>query len=1031
MKLLFRGLLVSFLFLSAMVAHLTECRGQNAPPDSVLYFSFDEGSGNRVIDSSANKNNGAIYGAPQWSDKGKKGGCLEFNGKDNYVLVPESESLDSPGRTKQLTVEMWLYREDAGIAGFLVKKEGSFGFSIIGWDPSRLQFAVWDRKLGYTFAETGTGVLKANVWQHLAGVCDGKTIKIYVNGALVASKETPAVPRIDQNNNLTVGVGLDLDLKPVQGPLPGKLDELIISDKAKDEDYFKQIKAATTENFETTVSAIAKPPLTAPAKPITQKKTPSISRSEDGNTVTLENSYSLYRLSLKDGVRLEKLYSNYIGGDCLNKEGGGLFHVLADGRKLDSAKFKVEKVEIYPSGKRQELKLTLSSVEPKLEAVLTAVIEDSPETDWSLKITNRSEKNVKLQTTFPLLENIKIGENLKDNYYFWPMHTGWVGNKSYELGSAYGQRLWVPVMDVFNPSLGGGVYTYVKDTTGAIKGLLLRKTNETGQVGVDYNYIFYPNEKPQPFNYNTGLGMATVYLERELKPAEAFSPAPAAIGVHPGICLEPLKRYSEWAHKTWYKHEPVPVWFQNQFNIVAVHNKAGNAGFVNGFHPGDRFIASEQINPDGRDQHLQWSAWWKNPVADAAISGWGDYDYNPDWGGLEPLKAEIKKCQEKGSRVTFYACSRALGKSARILKEHGEDWAFMAKPGVPNDDWGAFNVCTQIHDWQDYLAETYRRIMKDTGVDGMYLDTSCEILLCVNPKHSHSQNLADDQVRLLKKIREAVKSVKPDGSFMMEFCGSDYFSQYVDGTWAQTFAHPFAKDFNNYDLDFFRFYFPEVKLAEWGETADTFPIDSRRCFFNGVGIARGDLVGNQTDYLAKTGQVLRENGNAIASLSPVPFVETKKDYLYANKFPTAEKTVYTVYNKNDSVLEGDLIAVEHKDGFHYVEFFYDEEISAKPEGQQAVLSFKILPLDVICIGRLPKILEVNETKGLFTVKMNGNFKRPQLYYFWDNDAPNLGTPVTLKDNAGEFKIDEKVKKGKLIIKLFDGEILVDEVIKKY
>jgi len=1027
------SLVVAFLLMVlGTVVFITGIFGETASDTTVLHYSFEEGIGNRVLDGSGNKNNGILYGVPQWSEKGVKGGCLEFDGNDNYVFVSSSESLDSPGRTGRLTVEAWLYREDAGTTGFIVKKEGSFGVQIIPWDTSRLQFAVWDRELGYVFVETKTGVLKEKVWQHIAGVCDGKSLKIYINGALIASKETPAVPRVASNHNLTVGVGLDLDLKPRQAPLLGRLDELIISNKAKDDEYFGKIRAATTEDFRSTVSAIVKPPLTVPSKPITKGKTPSISRSEDGSTVTMENSYGLYRLSLVNGVRLEKFVNNYIGEDCLNREGGRLFHLRVDGQKLDSGKFKVEKVETGPFGKGRQLKLFLSCAEPKLEVILTATIEDAPETELTLKIANRSTQNLKLQTTFPLLENIQLGEKLKDNYYFWPMHTGWTGNKSYDLGMVYGQRLWMPVMAVFNPALGGGIYTYAKDSSGTVKGLLLRKTTETGRVGIDYNHIFHPREKPQPFNYETGLGMATIYLEREMKPGEIFSPAPAAIGVNPGICLEPLRRYSEWAHKTWYRHEPAPAWFQNDFNFAVVHHRVGNAGFAKGFHPEDRFIANEQINPDGRDHHLEWSQWWRDPEYGYNNRGWIE-DKSGDLyhGGTQQLRDEIKKCQALGSRITFYTCTRALGKEAGIVREHGRDWGYMLTPGVLNEDWGAFNMCTHVHEYQDHMAQRIKHIIRDTAIDGIRLDTSTEVLFCINPNHSHSQNLADDQARLLKKVREAVKSVKPDASLMVEFCGSDYFSQYVDGSLAQTFAHPYAKDFSNYDLLFFRFYFPGVKLVEWGQTASTFPVDSKRTFFNGVGNTRGDLVGNQVDYLAKTGQVMRENGDAFATLAPVPFVETKKDHLYANKFPVADKIVYTLYNKNDFELKGELIAVEHQEGYRYVEFLYDEEIPFRVLGGRAVLDLRIAPLDVICVGRLPKVLEISETNNLFTVKVRGVFQKPQLFYFWDNDSPNLGTAVALENNAGRFKVDERIKKGKLIVKLFEGEILVDEAIKIY
>ena len=57
----------------------------------VAYWKFDEGSGNTAYDSAGN-NNGTIHGA-KWT-KGTVGGALSFDGKDNYVMIPDSDVFD-------------------------------------------------------------------------------------------------------------------------------------------------------------------------------------------------------------------------------------------------------------------------------------------------------------------------------------------------------------------------------------------------------------------------------------------------------------------------------------------------------------------------------------------------------------------------------------------------------------------------------------------------------------------------------------------------------------------------------------------------------------------------------------------------------------------------------------------------------------------------------------------------------------------------------------------------------------------------
>ena len=52
---------------------------------------FDEGEGTTATDSSGNGNDGTIHGAT-WVD-GKFGQALEFNGTDNWVEVPHSQTV--------------------------------------------------------------------------------------------------------------------------------------------------------------------------------------------------------------------------------------------------------------------------------------------------------------------------------------------------------------------------------------------------------------------------------------------------------------------------------------------------------------------------------------------------------------------------------------------------------------------------------------------------------------------------------------------------------------------------------------------------------------------------------------------------------------------------------------------------------------------------------------------------------------------------------------------------------------------------
>ena len=66
-------------------------------------YAFDKGSGSLAADASGNGNTGAIIGA-HWTSRGRFGGALHFDGDDDNVRIPASESLDLQ---RGMTLSAW------------------------------------------------------------------------------------------------------------------------------------------------------------------------------------------------------------------------------------------------------------------------------------------------------------------------------------------------------------------------------------------------------------------------------------------------------------------------------------------------------------------------------------------------------------------------------------------------------------------------------------------------------------------------------------------------------------------------------------------------------------------------------------------------------------------------------------------------------------------------------------------------------------------------------------------------------------
>jgi len=157
----------------------------SGPKDYIAYWKFDEGYGNIAHDYSGNGNNGTIYGAT-WVD-GVIGKALSFDGVDDYVEVPHSDSL----MPSAFTVAVWfkVYNWTSQFARVLEKGGytvgGGYGIEGNPNGDGKIQLVIWNGTASQTF-ETST-VLSFNTWYFFVGVFDGRNVKVYLNGNLERS----------------------------------------------------------------------------------------------------------------------------------------------------------------------------------------------------------------------------------------------------------------------------------------------------------------------------------------------------------------------------------------------------------------------------------------------------------------------------------------------------------------------------------------------------------------------------------------------------------------------------------------------------------------------------------------------------------------------------------------------------------------------------------------------------------------------------------------------------------------------------
>src|SRR5436309_3182530 len=90
--------------LLCLVAMRTTALGQSGT-GAIAHWAFDEGSGTTALDSSSNNNVGTIIGAAYVP--GHSNTALSFNGSNNYVFTPDTQSGGTTGSGLDMGARDW------------------------------------------------------------------------------------------------------------------------------------------------------------------------------------------------------------------------------------------------------------------------------------------------------------------------------------------------------------------------------------------------------------------------------------------------------------------------------------------------------------------------------------------------------------------------------------------------------------------------------------------------------------------------------------------------------------------------------------------------------------------------------------------------------------------------------------------------------------------------------------------------------------------------------------------------------------
>ena len=766
-------------------------------------------------------------------------------------------------------------------------------------------------------------------------------------------------------------------------------------------------------------------------------------------TVVLANATLRCEFDTSGGkLRLASLYNELAAAEMVRRHAASALFLIevADKRYAGSRDFECAKVARLRG--RRGFVATLTHDGIGLEADLAVWIDDALR--MALSVRNFAYEPVDFKVAFPHLSGLAISDTPADDYYFYPMGGGIMSDAPALIRKGYGDHQAIyQVMDIYSPTRGAGLLVRCTDDDGRYKVLALRK-HVPGKSEANADRPSCPTA--DEFKWTNclpqipGIGLAYEYLRRTRKPGEAFEPKPVAIEAHPGDWHEAMRRYADWAHRVW-KFRPTPSRLTPVINMVA-------AGW--GKSP---LYRDGKYRTDFVKRHtdcielMSWWEWsplghWRTPfdklkdvIGEAKHKRWqpyilpdpmtgqlmlnnqpGDYDgYNRRWGGLPALRQAIRTYREMGALVTLYTDPIRCDDNTKMGQKHGLRWGVVNAKGKYVTNYEVWNMCHDVAEYRQWVADTMGRVMRETGADGIRLDEyGHRGFACFNRMHAHTfaewgctewQRCIAETTKL---VREAMDEAKPGSVLTTEHPGYDYLLQFKEGCITYDLTGQ-ASPLRPLECNLQRFHFPECKPYELDHRGAD-PKHHKR-FWNAVA-----SFGRY--YPTNMYNILRENADALDSPDTTPLIPTLASRVYANRFRGEGKTFYTLYNATGHTFAGAALRVPVDEGKHLFDMLRCADADWKAAEGGAEVSLFLERDDVACLAVLPARLTAKRTGDIVEVAAR-QARRNWRLCLCDKDGEPLATAPSPR--AASFDLAALPKGSPLpaCIKLLAGTRLVD------
>jgi len=203
------------------------------------------GTGTTWFDKSGRGNNGTLTNGPTFNSG--NGGSIAFDGVDDYVAIPYTPVLTP---TSSISFGGWAYKD------LWVNVPDSRLLSKTQAGGYQLTFSSDDAfiptgnvgvliHLGGTYYYTSVRILNyiTAKWNHFFATCDGRYVKLYINGILVSSydKGSPSPITYSNNNSFIIGAEPGTDTSIDGSYFSGRISNILVYSKSLSDSEVFQI----------------------------------------------------------------------------------------------------------------------------------------------------------------------------------------------------------------------------------------------------------------------------------------------------------------------------------------------------------------------------------------------------------------------------------------------------------------------------------------------------------------------------------------------------------------------------------------------------------------------------------------------------------------------------------------------------------------------------------------------------------------------------------------------------------------------